>query len=113
MNLLSWVRSLGAGWFVEWRDAVENKAKAAFQAILNSIEEDAQPVAIAGFDAAKTAVLAKLASGGSVQDAEGAAIDALKATLAANGKTLAEDAFTHIVAAVMASATASQTTATA
>lgn len=101
-NIIAWVRKLGAGWYVQWRDAAVAKIKAAFMSILDGIEADAQPAAIAAFDAGKAAASAKLAAGGSIGDAEVAARDAVEASLVASGKALAQDVIDHALASIMA-----------
>lgn len=111
MSLFSWVKSLGAGWWDEWRDAAEAKAKAAFHAILNTVESDSQLALIAAIDAAKAAALAKLSTSGATPGDIGvAARNAAEASLTASGKTIGQDALNAALAGMLASVAPEATT---
>lgn len=101
-SLLNWVKSLGAGWWTEWRDEAEVDAKAAFKAILSALTPEAQSAIIAAEQVGIATFEASTKAGKSTGDAAVDARNAIEASVAASGQAIEADTLSLILEAVTA-----------
>lgn len=104
-QLITKVRAMGAGWFVEWRDRIENEAKALFHDTLNALSSEAKTDLITIGQAVETTALATWNETHSVSAVEASAIAAAETAAVASGKVIASDALKLVVASIVATVT--------
>lgn len=114
MSILDTVKKLGAGWYVEWRDSVLAKAKAAYHGILNAIEPEIQADVIMIGTAAEQAGLAAFRANPGDVGAIGVAIrNAAEQSAVASGRQIGADALEAVIAGVTAKVAADTSTVSA